>query len=752
MRSALRAAAVVMVAALGIAISTGLVAWRAVAPLAGQREQVLASVAAAVGWPIEAGAVEISWLPPAIVARELNVADDSPYGPGMLAYAEEARFELSIPQLLRGRIVVDEVRLQAPVVRAVRGADGGWNLRRRTPAGISAAHEVRVPSAAPGISVQTVRVRGGRLALRDRGVAGLGEYEVRDVNLRLRRRDGGFEVDFDGRALEGGERNLAGSLRVPAVGTTPAGFDLRADRVEGARLAELIALLRGRLPFGIALEGPVDLRLEARAPTGWPPAAVDLDVEVTGTDAALRTSAGWIGKAAGGTLDGKMRLRATRDSLALVSADVQVDGGRIEVREDEPGAGATQGPLAITSRAIEARAVAGWVPALAVVEPTGALTIDGRIEPGRPSAGRVTVAGQSLRVSAAGMPVDLGDGRIHLDLDEEGSGLSGTVGIARVSGDGASLGGVEGRIGGGRNRLRLDLAAREGDFRGAPLRRVALETTLDDDGLEIRAARADALGGAVLARGRIARIDDGRYRAVLDPSIESIDLAGLLAVVGSTGSGRGSLAGTARLVTTGSDLREAVRNLAGDFDVRLRDGEIGGLNVAATTLAGLRGVPGLRDAVLRGAGGDAPRLLSSASSIGELAASGRVGGSGMDVETLRLRSEDYTFDARGRIGFDGATDLSGRLELSRSASKALVSEAGLASLLSSGDGIVGIPIVVRGTWPQLSGVPTTDFVGRLARRAVGGREGDELGGWMKRFLGGRGAKVATDEAAGAPAR
>ncbi|MFM7735095.1 MAG: hypothetical protein ACKPBU_03835, partial [Alphaproteobacteria bacterium] len=502
-----------MLAALGATLVAGAVAWRAVAPVAGRHDEVLASVANAVGWPIDAGSVEFSWFPPAIVARDVAVPDESPYGPGTLAYAEEARFDLSLASLLRGRIVVDEVRLQAPVVRAVRGADGGWNLRRRAPAGSAEPHEAKMPSAGPGVSVEIVRVRGGRVALRDRGVAGVGEYELRDVNLRVRRRDGGLEVDFDGRALGGEDRNLSGSLRVPAAGPAPATFAIEADRVDGARLGELVALLRGRLPFGTALDGPLDLRVEGTAPAAWPPTSVDFDVDLGGTNAALRSASGWIDKAAGRTLEGSLRLRAVPGSLALVSADVRVDGGRIEVREEGAGSGAAQGPLAISSKALDARVFAGWVPALSVVEPSGALSLDGRIEPGRPAKGRLEIGGEELRLSAAGMPIDLGGGRLRLDLDEDGTGAAGRIDVARVSGEGARLGGVEGRIEGGRDRVALELAAREGDFRGAPLQRIALEGALVDDGLEVRAARADALGGALLARGRIARLDGDRWQA-----------------------------------------------------------------------------------------------------------------------------------------------------------------------------------------------------------------------------------------------
>ena len=46
------------------------------------------------------------------------------------------------------------------------------------------------------------------------------------------------------------------------------------------------------------------------APPVWPPNSVDVELDVKGSEAAIRTAGGWIGKSAGGMLDGTMRLRA----------------------------------------------------------------------------------------------------------------------------------------------------------------------------------------------------------------------------------------------------------------------------------------------------------------------------------------------------------------------------------------------------------------------------------------------------------
>ena len=48
--------------------------------------------------------------------------------PGDLARADEARIQVALLPLLRGEIVVTEVRLVSPVLFVVRGVDGGWNV------------------------------------------------------------------------------------------------------------------------------------------------------------------------------------------------------------------------------------------------------------------------------------------------------------------------------------------------------------------------------------------------------------------------------------------------------------------------------------------------------------------------------------------------------------------------------------------------------------------------------------------------
>ena len=93
-------AAVVLLALAALAASAA--AWRTAATLTAQRGEFLASVSRLVGWPIEAGSIDVAWFPPALVARDVSVPDESPYGPGTLAYAEEARFELSLGELADG--------------------------------------------------------------------------------------------------------------------------------------------------------------------------------------------------------------------------------------------------------------------------------------------------------------------------------------------------------------------------------------------------------------------------------------------------------------------------------------------------------------------------------------------------------------------------------------------------------------------------------------------------------------------------
>jgi hypothetical protein len=740
--------------ALGLAVGVAIVALaaaRAAAILQDRRDELLGAVASFIGWPITAEALEVTWWPPSVVARQVRVPDVSPYGPGDLAYADEARFDFELLPLLRGDLAVNDIRLQAPVVRIVRGADGGWNLSRQV------APEAVEPQAAgrdwpaPRVVVDTVRVRNARLTYRDRAIPGLGELEVRSINLRLRNGRGGLVVDFNGQALGGPEENVEGRMRIPGAGDGAergVTLDIEASRLQAARIPEIVSVLRGRMPFGLAFGGELVARVHADMRAAWPPGSAKIDVALDAGDATVRAAGGWVDKRSGSLLAAEIGLRADGEALAVERALLRLAGSEIRAEADGPAGKTGQPPLAISVDPLRAETLAQWVPALAVVRPRGALQVSGRIAPaGGPLAGELHVRAGALALEAEGAPVDAAASELRLVFSEDGDRVLGSLRVDDLRGSDVRAASLEAEVGGPLARpLTLNLTAEQGSVRGAPVERLRIEATVLEDGAEIRALRMDGLGGALAAHGSVERrAADGPWEVSVEPQWEGIDLAAVLLALGEPARGTGTLSGKASLATAAEDGASALANLAGEIEVTLSDGSLADLNVAGATLDNLRGIPRLREAVERRARERVPELLASTSEVSLLVLRGAVAQGAVAVSELDLESEHYALAARGRIALDGGTDLAGTLTLSPAAADALVSDAGVVQLLASPGGQVRIPVTVRGSYPRLTSAPTSEFVSRLMARAITAPGGDGGGGWLRRLLG-RGERQ--DEGAG----
>lgn len=735
--------ALAIAALAAVMLGAGAFAWRVASLLGGQRREMLAAVGDSLGVPVEAASIEIGWFPPGLVARAVRVPDASPYGPGTLASADEARFAISVIDLLRGRLVVDEVALASPVLRAVRGADGGWNLRRRPSAPALAGGLPRFDRLHPRVSVDRVRVRGGRLTYRDRAVPGVGELDLRDVDLAIAEGSGGTSVRFRASGLGGGG-SIEGTLEVPRGGDADArvALAISGKGLAAGSLGEVVALLRGRLPFGAVLDGVVSARATATMPPSWPPAPAEVAVSLDAADATVRTVGGWIAKDPGTPLSAEARLVATPDRLAVESASVRVAGGELHLDAvgAAPADGGAQRPLAVALRDIGADRLADWFPALAALAPAGRLSADGRLEPGRRLDGEIELRGEELRLSPGGVSLDLGGSRLALSFDEDASRLGGVVAVREVRGAEGRIGGIEAKFAGTADRLSLAVTAGAGEVRGAPVEGLAVDCLLGGQGIEVRTARARALGGEIAAGGRLSRLARGGWDIVVDPRLDGVDLGGLLDLAGVARGAEGALGGDASLRGSGEDLVGILRTAAGRFDLELRSGRIAA-NPAATVLAGLRAVPRLRDAVERRSRERVPALLAESTEVAMLRATGTLADGDVRFAKLELEAPDYRVEASGRVGFDGESDLSGVLTLGPAATRALVDDDA-AAILAGDDGAVRIPVNLRGTWPRLAGAPTADFVGRLMARAVGGAGSEGTVDWLRRVLGGRGGRSA----------
>lgn len=712
--------------------------------LAGRTEELVAAVGRALGLPIAADLVEVSWWPPGVTARDVSIPDQSPYGPGDLARVDEARIQVALLPLLRGEIVVTELRLIAPVLFVVRGVDGGWNLGA-TPARESVSHasEPGVTGGAPAIVIDSLRVRNARLVYRDRAIPGLGELEVKSGDALLRRRGDVYRATFNAQALGAEDDNLDGTMVVPrGEGPGEVSLQLRATGLGGKRLPELVALLRGAMPFGIALDGSVDASLDATLPRAWPPHSAAGRLALDATGAGLHAAGGWVAKPSGRPLHVDLDLRAGSFGLAVDratvgSGDVHLVANLAEPQPPAPDAG--QQPLVLALEGVDAQSLAAWMPALAELQPSGALFLEGRVTPRADGvATDLRAATSQLALDEAGSPMTVASASIDLSIAPGRDGVMGALRIAELKSAQGSVATIVASIAGG-TAQPLDVSVNGARLarNGVELDGLGIDLVVRGDDTEIRNLRIGGLGGDLTAKGRVLRDRDDVFTAALRPQWSDVDLSRLIAFLGAGDAGRGVFSGHASLETSGNSLGSVLDNLNGAFDAELGDGALPGFNVARVTLANLDGIPKLEEAVEGRARERLPELLAPTSEIGVLRVGGTVNDGRIQIGELRLEARHYSLDARGKLAFDGDTDLEGTLSLTPDASRALLSgSGGVLRALAGSDEQVRIPIALRGRYPDLRSAPTGDFLADAAARAVRLPGRDRAASFLRRLLGG----------------
>ena len=713
--------------------------------LAGRSEELVAAVGRAAGVPIAAGSVDVSWWPPGVTAHAVEIPDRSPYGPGDLARIDEARIQVALLPLLRGEIVVTEVRLVSPVLFVVRGVDGGWNLTA-TPArdATPRAGETSPSGGTPAIVIDSVRVRNARLVYRDRAIPGLGELEVKSGDALLRRRGDVYRATFNAQAFGGPDDNVEGTLTLPrGEAAGPAVLHVGATGLGGARLPELVALLRGTMPFGIELDGSVDATLDAELPRAWPPESAAGRLKLDASAAGLRAAGGWIAKPPDRPLSVDLELRAGAFGLAVDHATVASGDVRLVANPAEPGDTSPDGgqrPLLLALEGVDAERVAAFVPALAGLRPRGSLFLEGRVTPGRDGvATDLRAAASELALDDARRAITLSSASLDLSITPGSNGVLGALRVAQLESPEGGVATLSATLGGGiAQPLDVTVNGTRLARNGVEIDGFGLELVVRDGDTEIRSVRVAGLGGNLTARGRVLRDRDGVFTAALQPEWSGVDLSRLVTLLGEQDMARGEFSGHASLETSGTSIDSVLDNLNGTFDVQLGDGALPGLNVARVTLANLDDIPKLEDALQRRAREQLPELLAQTSDIGFLRVSGTVNEGRIQIGELRLDARHYALEARGRLAFDGDTDLDGTLSLSRDASRTLLSGAagGVLQALAGSDEQVRIPVAVRGRYPDLRSAPSSDFLADAAARAVRLPGDERAASFLRRLLGG----------------
>jgi hypothetical protein len=736
----LRAVAAFVLLAVAVGV---LIVDRARAELERHRSEILAAMGDFLGCTIQAQDLRASWWPTGVIAQGVKIPDESAYGPGDLAHADEVRLEVALLPLLHGQLVVDEVRIFDPVLRLVRGEGGGWNLAGRPASRGAPREEGSGLHHGPKVVVETVRVRNARVSYRDRRIPGVGEFELAAGNLRLRHRGGEFVIDFNSQALGGPEENLAGVLRIPdrRMPGDEASLDLRGRHLRADQLPDLLGLLRGELPIGLRLDGEVEGRLTARLPADvWPPTTAAIELTLDGRATSVEAASGLIRKPVGFPLDVAMALRAGGFGLAVDSARIGLGRAKLEATAEAAAPNQGQQPLALRLADVDAGVLGDTMPALALVRLTGNLSLRGTISPVGPGESAIDLHARldGGALHPAGQTVKLGSAELQAAVVGGAGDLRATLATRDVDLGGLHFQNVGVSLAGrAATPLDLEVDASHGERGGAVLDRVRVDCLLLQDSLDVRSVTLSGLGGSAAMRGHVSRDGKGIVQVRLEPQWTHLDLRSVASLLGRDLPATGTTGGRATLAMAGSTLAAALASVRGQVDISLKDGSMTDLNLARATLRNLTEVPRLYEAVERRAEERMPRLLESSSRITELDVAGDFSEGKLRIRALRLTVPEYAVTASGEIAFDGTTQLEGSLDLSPEVSQSLAADGGVLSVLAEPGKPVSIPIAIRGEYPRLVSVPAPAFVSAAVRKAVGETAAEKAADFLRRLLGPR---------------
>jgi hypothetical protein len=685
---------------------------------------------------------------------------------------------------LFGRYEVSRVVLREPALTVIRTSSGlntaslggaGGPPAPEAPGGASAAPAAE-PSAPAALLVALFDLRDGRVRFVDRTAKPPVDVTLDQLDVEASDLSPDTPVRIDLRAaLPGSDRPNAslegrvGPIDPSAPERATVDLELALDplRIEElSRIPEIAAAL----PEGLAVQGP--LRLDAKLTGNLAKLAVAATFDASEAAVALPPQ---LDKAAGVPLSLGLRGLYGVDELQieegrLTLADAALDAsGRIGLGEPPryqldlrsqglplASLGRVVAPLAALRlkgsadaalRASGAATGAG-LPALdgqlalqnVEARPEGSPAVEGLSTTLRFAKGgaelpptRFRLGGSPVEVS--GQLPDLARPRLQFSVRSDALRAA-SLGFA---GEGVSrpeeLRGfvLDGTLALSDSGPRLDaqLRSSEGSLRDVDYRDLSAKLAYADDRARIDDLVVHAYGGRLVGSGSYDRRDPEKPVFQLDTRLENLAVQPLVASRAgrAAGSVEGQLHGDLQLSGAGSDWEAIRRVLTGHGSVKVTEGRLKDVNVAESVLQSITGVPGLSGLLSPGLRARHPALFATGDTVFDaLQAAVEISEGFARTRGLRIAAQDYVISGDGRIGLDGALDLSARLTASDALSRDLVQEVRASRYLAGRSGRIEVPFRLSGRLPDAKVRPDLEgvtqavsgaLVGNLLEKALG---------------------------------
>jgi hypothetical protein len=243
---------------------------------------IATSASQALGRPVRFASVSVSVVPlPAVVLRNLEVAEDPAFGPTPFLRLNEAQVRLRLWPLLLFRVELGDFVLKEPTISLIQAADGRWNFAslgagaEPRPAGRSRGSGTGAAGAAALGS--RVKIDNGVVTYEARGPRAGGHYRMENVSLALAGGPGALTFQGEAHVKPGDLALKISDGSVSGGGGRAVGEASLRGRVnvEGRQLRELAAVAMGPEP---ALSGAIKGTLTLAGTVGRPRASGQIEV------------------------------------------------------------------------------------------------------------------------------------------------------------------------------------------------------------------------------------------------------------------------------------------------------------------------------------------------------------------------------------------------------------------------------------------------------------------------------------------
>jgi len=255
---------------------------------------LLGQLGRALGHPISAEKIVISYRPLALHMTNLVIADDPADAANPLVRAKYMRISLRVLPLLLGRFRPDKISLDSPAITIVRDADGRYNYQTQRENKKSDPNQTnrrrRTPSEGQLLPIVAAQITDGTLHYRD--LKNDGELAVSQIELRVSDfdEDEPLEVRLSA-AVNSAKPNLNFNVSVgPIAGIRdfrdyPIIGDLNAEQLDLGKVNRALPQFKRATPKFLRFEGIYDIKDLKFTGTLKNPS---LKGAVHGTDASFR--------------------------------------------------------------------------------------------------------------------------------------------------------------------------------------------------------------------------------------------------------------------------------------------------------------------------------------------------------------------------------------------------------------------------------------------------------------------------------